>query len=137
MDKNRKKNLGEEEGAAAVEFALVLPLLSLFIFGIIVFGMIFNSWLQVTHAAREGVRWAALRASDDIKAKIIASAPGLKLKNDDIKIDPAPPYTEAQQDKPVTVTITYPLPSAITNLGKTLGSIVPDKVTSTAVMRIE
>lgn len=45
-----------ERGAAAVEFALVLPLLLLLVLGIIEFGFIFNRYISVTHAAREGVR---------------------------------------------------------------------------------
>jgi Flp pilus assembly protein TadG len=49
-----------EQGAAAVEMALVLPLLLLLVFGIIEFGFIFNRYISVTHAAREGVRQLAV-----------------------------------------------------------------------------
>jgi Flp pilus assembly protein TadG len=49
-----------EDGAAAVEMALVLPILLLLVFGIIEFGFIFNRYISVTHAAREGVRHLAL-----------------------------------------------------------------------------
>ena len=54
----RSKN--DESGAAAVEFAIVLPILLLLVFGIIEFGLLFNRFISVTHAAREGVRVAAL-----------------------------------------------------------------------------
>ena len=54
----RRRN--SESGAAAVEFALILPVLLLLVFGIIEFGFIFNRWVTVTHAAREGVRVFAL-----------------------------------------------------------------------------
>jgi Flp pilus assembly protein TadG len=50
----------DESGAAAVEFAIVLPVLLLLVFGIIEFGLLFNRYITVTHAAREGVRVAAL-----------------------------------------------------------------------------
>jgi Flp pilus assembly protein TadG len=45
-----------EGGAAAVEMAIVLSLLFFLLFGIVEGGFIFNRWIQVTHAAREGVR---------------------------------------------------------------------------------
>lgn len=49
-----------DQGAAAVEFALVFPLLLLVIFGIIDFGRAFNAQVTLTEAAREGVRLASL-----------------------------------------------------------------------------
>ncbi len=48
------------DGASAVEFALVLPVLVLFIFGIIVFGMAFVRAQGMEAAAREGGRVAAV-----------------------------------------------------------------------------
>jgi Flp pilus assembly protein TadG len=53
-----------EEGAAAVEFALLLPLLVLLVFGIIHFGLAFNSRIQATNAAREGARLAVIGIDD-------------------------------------------------------------------------
>jgi len=52
-----------ERGAAAVEMALVMPLLILMIMGIIDFGRIFNGEIQLSQAAREGARIAALGGS--------------------------------------------------------------------------
>jgi Flp pilus assembly protein TadG len=49
-----------EDGAAAVEFALLLPLLVLLLFGIIEFGLAFNTRIQATNAAREGARMAVV-----------------------------------------------------------------------------
>ncbi|MFE6508973.1 TadE/TadG family type IV pilus assembly protein [Nocardioides sp. NPDC057767] len=49
-----------DRGAAAVEFALVLPLLLLVLFGLIDFGRALNAQVTLTQAAREGVRLAAL-----------------------------------------------------------------------------
>ena len=48
----------DEDGAAAVEFALLLPLIVLLLFGIIEFGLAFNTRIQATNAAREGARMA-------------------------------------------------------------------------------
>jgi hypothetical protein len=49
-----------EQGAAAVEMALVLPILLLVVFGIIDFGFAFNAQISLTQAAREGVRVGAI-----------------------------------------------------------------------------
>ncbi len=48
-----------EAGASAVEFALILPLLVVLIFGIIFGGFAFNTKLTITQAAREGARFGA------------------------------------------------------------------------------
>ena len=45
-----------QKGASAVEFAIVLPLLVVFIFGIIEFGILFYDKAVVTNASREGAR---------------------------------------------------------------------------------
>ena len=55
-----------EKGAAAVEFAIILPILSIMIFRLIIFGFIFHDYLEITHAAREGVRWASLEEHYDV-----------------------------------------------------------------------
>lgn len=45
-----------DAGAAAVEFALVLPLLLLLVFGVVDFGLAYQAKVELAHAAREGVR---------------------------------------------------------------------------------
>jgi Flp pilus assembly protein TadG len=50
----------EERGQALVEFALVLPILLLVIFGIIQFGLAFNSANDETHLANEVARYATV-----------------------------------------------------------------------------
>jgi len=52
--------LGSEEGVALVEFALVLPILALLLFAMIDFGKAFNYWIDETHLANEGARWAVV-----------------------------------------------------------------------------
>jgi Flp pilus assembly protein TadG len=49
-----------ERGAAAIEFALVLPLLILLVFGIFEFSRAYNALVTLEHAAREGVRVLAI-----------------------------------------------------------------------------
>ena len=49
-----------DRGAAAVELALILPLLMVILGGVIDFGFAFNAQISLTHAAREGVRVEAI-----------------------------------------------------------------------------
>ncbi len=51
---------GSEDGAAAVEFALVVPLLLTLLFAIIEFGTAYNAQILVTNAAREAARTIAV-----------------------------------------------------------------------------
>lgn len=47
----------EERGAAAVEFALALPLLIILIFGVLEFGLVIHAKGIITQASREGARY--------------------------------------------------------------------------------
>lgn len=52
-----------QRGAAAVEMAIIMPLLLLFIAGIVDFGRYFLVEIQLTNAAREGARVAVIGES--------------------------------------------------------------------------
>ena len=52
--------LKDSRGVALIEFALVLPILLLLVLGIIEFGWIYNGYITLTGAAREGARVAAI-----------------------------------------------------------------------------
>jgi Flp pilus assembly protein TadG len=54
------RRLRGKRGQSLVEFALVLPLLMIMIFGIIDFGMGLRSYISLTNATREGARFAAV-----------------------------------------------------------------------------
>jgi Flp pilus assembly protein TadG len=49
-----------ERGAALIEFALILPLVLLLLFGMIDFGKAFNYWNDETHLANEAARYAVV-----------------------------------------------------------------------------
>src|SRR3990172_11929542 len=102
-------DLNKEKGAVAVEFAMLLPLLVFLVTGIIQFGILFNNYIAITHAAREGVRWAALEEPESVVIdKAIAAAPSLNEDDLNITVDPFE-RTIAQQGDPVTVTVSYPV----------------------------
>ena len=54
--KEIKYKLADQRGASAVEFAIILPLLVIFLFGIIEFSILFYDKAVITNASREGAR---------------------------------------------------------------------------------
>lgn len=71
-----------DRGAVAVEMALVTPLLVALVFGIIDFSRVFNAELQLSQAAREGARLAAIvngsapvYSSAQIRDRVASAAP--------------------------------------------------------------
>lgn len=73
MSRRRRKSGARDRGAAAVEFALLLPVLLVVLFGLIDFGRALNAQITLTQAAREGARLDAL---GDTNAQVIARAKG-------------------------------------------------------------
>ena len=60
MDRTfRARRERDERGASAVEFALVVPILLMLLFGLISTGMTFSDHLAATNATREGSRYGA------------------------------------------------------------------------------
>ena len=56
----RRKPGRTERGQSLVEFALVIPVLLILVFGIIDFGMGLRAYITVTQATREGARFGAV-----------------------------------------------------------------------------
>jgi len=70
-----------DRGAAAVEMALVLPLLLVMVIGIIDFSRIFNGQIQLSQAAREGARIAALGAPAGFSTTDVSTRTNAALTN--------------------------------------------------------
>ena len=72
-----RSKLRGEDGAAAVEFALVVSLLFILLFGIMEFGLAFFELQNLRSATREGARAAAIGGNDDeISAVIVQGSSG-------------------------------------------------------------
>lgn len=54
------RSVKKADGVVLVEFALLLPILLLVLFGIMSFGLAFNYWIDETHLTREAARYAAV-----------------------------------------------------------------------------
>jgi len=72
---------GRERGAAAVEFAILLPILILLVFGIIQFGITWNRAQGLQAAAREGARLASLpyTSTSDVQSRVTSALQGVPL----------------------------------------------------------
>jgi Flp pilus assembly protein TadG len=109
MDRRSTGIAARERGAAAVEFALLLPVLLLLVFGIVDFGRALNAQITLTQAAREGVRLAAL-GQPNVVSRTQAAATGIS---------------------PVTVTVTVcqagagPAPDAVVKTSYSFSFVTP------------
>lgn len=70
------KALRQDQGAAAVELGLILPVLLLLFFGMVDFARGFNAHISTSGAAREGVRAYVLN-KPDWEQRTIDAAPSL------------------------------------------------------------
>ncbi len=75
------RRCSDERGAAAVEFALVVSLLLVIVFGIIAFGRVYSELEVMESAAREGARAAAVRTPDQIVAAVNDAAAPYSVDN--------------------------------------------------------
>lgn len=114
------------------EFALVLPLMLLLLFGVIQFGIAFNNYLALTDAVRVGARKAAVsrHLPDPVEAtvaKVQQASADLNLADLQVSVSSS---WEPGQD--VSVTASYPYS---VNL---LGVVVKaGRLTSTTTERVE
>jgi Flp pilus assembly protein TadG len=119
---------GNDRGAAAVEFALVVPLLIALIAGIAEFGQVYHRQTTLSGSAREAVRILALK-NDPVAARAAARsvAAPLVLTDGQIAIVACP--STAGSSANAVVTITYPMPILSGAVGTTV------RLTGKGVMR--
>ena len=126
--RRRDMRTGSDAGAAAVEFAIVVPLLLALILGMIEFGFMFQAQLAVTHAAREGARLAGVgqysAASVVDRAYPLTPAGGLVISG-------PTEFDDGAGGTYVQVTLTYPYAPALLPIGPVVN------LSSTARMRVE
>jgi len=102
----RRRRISNDRGAAAVEFALVIPVLLLIVFGIIEFSRLYNEQISLSNAARSAARVMAIGndQADAVTAAIDAS-PALNPALTSGQISFAP--TACATGGTMTVTINY------------------------------
>ncbi len=122
----------DETGQTMAEFAIVLPVLCVLLFGIIQLGIVFNNYVTLTDAVRAGARTAAVSRSDGdptgaTTSAVRSSAADLNQTNLGVTVNSA--WTAGT---PVTVTATYPY--SISLLGWVVAS---GNLTSKTTERVE
>jgi Flp pilus assembly protein TadG len=100
------KILFNKKGQSLVETAITLPIIILLLAGIIDFGLIFNNYLVIANASREGARKAAVGMTDgDINLYIQDIVSSLNDANVTVTITPSEISRVSGDD--VTVIIGY------------------------------
>jgi Flp pilus assembly protein TadG len=109
----------DDRGAAAVEFAIIAPVLILLLFGIVEYGLVFNAQLQLTGAAREAAREMAVTADpDQARAAALGSVAALSPALTGADVTFSSPACPAGTD--VTATIGYDKPFVTGLFGLTI-----------------
>ena len=122
VDPGRRPRRGNDRGAAAVEFALVVPILLMILFAIITFGFLLAQELAIENAARQAARYGAVenRTCDEVIAEATSAAqPLVDLATGTIAVTRGPagsggspcsgePCKGSADKDNVKVTITYP-----------------------------
>jgi Flp pilus assembly protein TadG len=128
-------------GAAAVEFAIVLPLVLLLVCGIVDFGRMLNVQITLSAAAREGARWEALRMSAttgvSTASRVATAAPGIAPTPATAVLSSCPANPAPTQNASVAATTTYTLLTPLSAISGLFGGGLPGSVTLTGrgVMR--
>ena len=120
-----------QRGSAAVEFALLLPIVLLLLLAFVQVGVLATDQLLLTQASRAGAREAAVQASEEAVVDAVrAAAVGLDGGRIDVDVT-----WSGQRGAPVSVSLAYDVPTA----GVLAGWLLPDAVTlrATATMRQE
>ncbi|NLE24461.1 MAG: pilus assembly protein [Clostridiaceae bacterium] len=127
-----KKNT---KGQSLVETAIILPIVILIIMGIIEFGLIFNNYILITNASREGARKAALGGTDSEIIQVVENmTTTLKLSNMTISISPS--FSSRRHGTQAKVEVVYRADFITPIIGKFFPG-EEARLTATSIMRVE
>ena len=119
----------EDGGQAAVELALVLPLVMLLLLAVVQLGLLVRDQILVVHAAREAAREAAVDAAPDAPRRAALASSTLS----DGRLTVTATGRGAAGSR-VRVEVTYRAPTAVPLVGAALGDF---SLRATATMRVE
>jgi Flp pilus assembly protein TadG len=130
--------LQREDGVVAVEFAIVLPILLLIMFGIIEFGFVLFEKQVITNASREGARYGIVQATprhseEEIKGVVKGYLTNAGLKDASATIDVTGEGLAYPND--LTVRVDYPYTFLV--LSRLTGGSSSLTLSATTTMRNE
>jgi Flp pilus assembly protein TadG len=130
-----------EAGTAVVEFAVVLPLLLLIVFGIVDFGRAVNYTNDATHLASEGARWATVDsnpgAPSSLQQYLAGQADSTEMMDNAKVCISFPNGSAPQAGDPVQVTVSVDFNWTPYISKSVFGGATGITLTGKAVMRIE
>jgi hypothetical protein len=143
-----------EKGQSLVEFALLLPVLLLLIFGILDFGRILHAYISIDHAGREAARAVSVDGLNangmtlygetinnytELAQVVASNVSSINLEYGDIDVDI--PGGSISSGSNVTIHINYPIEFLTLNLlpDTIINQVFPDdfELENTTVMRVE
>ncbi len=126
--------LSDRKGQAAVELALILPVLVLLLLGMLQVGIVLEDYLQLQQAVEQGARAASLGAADAaIQQTVDGAAPSLIPSALTVTVTPV--ASDRQSGTDVTVQGSYSISISIPLLSPLLGGGL--EISSQSVMRME
>ena len=141
----RRLALRREDGAALVEFTLVLPLLLLLLLGMLEFGRVFNYWIDENHMANVAARWAAVNTNPGpggtLADSVQQEADTNELRNGGTTSVPSGAEVCIEADnwsvgEPVTARVSVDY-NWMPLIGNSLGGVTTTTLTGSATMRLE
>ena len=151
-----RRLIADEKGQALPEFALVLPILILVLFGMVDFGRGFNYWNDATHISAEGARYAVVNRKPNpndpasLQVQLRNQADTAELRGGGSSALPTPaqvcinfPNGTSNIGDPVQVTVSFTyhwlpvLDKASKLIDNKKGFVATTTFTASSIMRIE
>lgn len=118
-----------ERGQAAVELALVLPVIVMVLLAAVQAGLVVRDQVLVVHAAREAARESAVRPGSDAARRAALAGSGLDARRTTVRVT-----GRGQPGSRARVEVRYDAPTAVPLVGR----LVPDvRLAGVATIRVE
>ena len=140
----QRPRLRDERGVALVEFTLVAPLLMLLLFGMADFGKAFNYWIDETHLANTGARYAVVdnwptKGSQTLQEYLCSEADTDELQSNSVVSIAFDPDLGPGKGNPVSVTMKVPADAVWSSFIKNALSLITSgtDIKAHSTMRLE